>query len=82
MAETARKFSVNHWRLTFCNLRTTGVWSVGFILFAVVYSLEWDFRARTSSSLEEEIIGLIRDLTSSEINCKAGNSNRLIDNTS
>lgn len=32
-------------------------------------------------TLEGEIIGLIRNLTNSEINCKAGNSNRLIDNT-
>lgn len=80
VAEAAGKFSVNHWRLTSCDLRTAGLPSFGFIYLAVVYSLEWDSRAR-KLTLEGEVIGLIRNLTSSEINCKAGNSNRLIDNT-
>lgn len=44
VAETVGKFSVNHWRLTSCNLRNAGGWFVGFIHFAVVYSLEWDSR--------------------------------------
>lgn len=34
-----------------------------------------------SLTLEGEVTTLIRNITSSEINCKAGNSNRVIDNT-
>lgn len=41
VAESAIKFSVNHWRLMSCSLRIAGNWFVVVIHFVVSYSLKW-----------------------------------------
>lgn len=74
-----RKFSVNHQRLISCNLRIAGDRLGCFYSFCCCLLTGVEFQS-LSLTLDGEFTSLIRNATSSEINCNAGNI-RLIDNT-
>lgn len=72
-------FSVNHQILISCNLRIAGDTLGCFYSFCCCLLTEVEFQS-LSLTLDGEFTNLIRNVTSSEINCNEGNI-RLIDNT-